>query len=134
MVRRKGVSGFTRVSWDQALDLVAAQIRYTDPRRISFYLTSRGITNEVSYLAQKVARFLGTNSVDNSSRACHAPSTTGVKDTLGVASSTCSYTDWLGTDLLITDWSQVRTLPGPPNCYTHCRRRSSPFGISSKLW
>ena len=101
MVRRKGESGFRRVSWVQALELIAARIRSTDPRRISFYLTSRGITNEVYYVAQKVARFLGTNNIDNSSRVCHAPSTTALKDTLGVAASTCSYADWMGTELLI---------------------------------
>ena len=59
------------------------------------------------YVAQKVARFLGTNNVDNSSRVCHAPSTTALKDTLGVGASTCSYTDWLGTDLLIFVGSDV---------------------------
>ena len=107
MVRRKGEPGFTRASWDQALDLVAAGIRDTDPHRVSFYLTSRGITNEVYYVAQKVARFLGTNNVDNASRVCHAPSTTALKETLGVAASTCSYTDWLGTDLLIFVGSDV---------------------------
>ena len=107
MLRRRGDPGFTRVSWDEALGLVAARIQATDPRRISFYLTSRGITNEVYYVAQKVARFLGTNNVDNSSRVCHAPSTTGLKETLGVAASTCSYTDWLGTDLLIFVGSDV---------------------------
>ena len=107
MVHRRGEPGFNRVTWDQALDLVAGRIRDTDPRRISFYLTSRGITNEAYYVAQKVARFLGTNNVDNSSRVCHAPSTTGLKETLGVAASTCSYTDWLGTDLLIFVGSDV---------------------------
>ncbi len=107
MVRKRGEPGFSRVTWDQALGLIAQRIRATDPRRLSFYLTSRGITNEVYYVAQKVARFLGTNNVDNSSRVCHAPSTTGLKDTLGVAASTCSYTDWLGTDLLIFVGSDV---------------------------
>ncbi len=107
MVRRKGDPSFTRVDWDQALDLVAKGVRATDPRRIAFYLTSRGITNEVYYVAQKVARFLGTNNVDNSSRVCHAPSTTALKNTLGVAASTCSYSDWIGTDLLIFVGSNV---------------------------
>ena len=107
MLRRRGDPGFTRVSWNEALGLVAARIQATDPRRISFYLTSRGTTNEVYYVAQKVTRFLGTNNVDNSSRVCHASSTTGLKETLGVAASTCSYTDWLGTDLLIFVGSDV---------------------------
>ena len=107
MVRRRGEPGFRRVPWDEALALLADRIRETDPHRIAFYLTSRGITNEVYYVAQKVARFLGTNNVDNSSRICHAPSTVALKDTLGVAASTCSYTDWIGTDLLILIGSDV---------------------------
>ena len=107
LVRRKGDRGFRRVAWDEALDLVASVFRRTDPRRMAFYLTSRGITNEVYYVAQKVARFLGTNNVDNSSRVCHAPSTTALKQTLGVAASTCSYTDWIGTDLLVLIGSDV---------------------------
>ena len=65
------------------------------------------ITNEVYYVAQKAARFLGTNNVDNSSRICHAPSTKALQDTLGVGASTCSYTDWIGTDLLILIGSDV---------------------------
>jgi molybdopterin-dependent oxidoreductase alpha subunit len=107
MVRRRGEPGFKLVSWDQALNLLAERFRATDPHRFAFYLTSRGITNEVYYVAQKVARFLGSNNVDNSSRVCHAPSTTALKDTLGVAASTCSYTDWIGADLLVLIGSHV---------------------------
>lgn len=101
MMRRRGEPGFRRVSWDQALGEIAQRIRATRPERLAFYLTSRGITNEVYYVAQKVARFLGTNHVDNSARLCHAPSTVVLKDMLGVGASTCSYADWIGTDLLV---------------------------------
>jgi molybdopterin-dependent oxidoreductase alpha subunit len=65
------------------------------------------MTNESYYVASKVARFLGTNHVDNSSRPCHSPSTTGLKDTLGVAASTCSYSDWIGSDLIVFFGSDV---------------------------
>ncbi len=101
MARRRGERGFTRVTWDEALHLVAPRLAQTDPHRMAFYLTSRGLTNESYYVAQKVARFLGTNNVDNSSRICHAPSTVALKQSLGVAASTCSYTDWIGSDLLV---------------------------------
>ncbi len=107
MVRGAEERGFRRVTWDEALDLVAQRFRATDPERVSFYVTSRGITNEVYYVAQKVARFLGTNNVDNSSRLCHAPSTTGLKQTLGVAATTCSYKDWIGSDLIVFFGSDV---------------------------
>jgi len=100
-IRRKGEYGFRRLSWEEAYRIIAERIRQTDPQRLAFYLTSRGLTNEVYYAAQKVARFLGTNNVDNSARICHAPSTVALKQMLGVAASTCSYQDWLGTDLLV---------------------------------
>src|SRR5436190_11776086 len=51
MLRRGGEPGFTRVSWDEALDLVAGAIRRAGPKRIGFYLTARGLTNEVYYVA-----------------------------------------------------------------------------------
>ena len=101
MVRRRGERGFTRVTWDEAADLIAAHVTKTDPHRLAFYLTSRGLTNETYYVAQKAARFLGTSNIDNSSRICHAPSTVALKQALGVAASTCSYKDWIGTDLLV---------------------------------
>src|SRR5262249_48430834 len=71
MVRKQGEPTFTRVSWDEALNLIAGRIRESPPERLAFYLTSRGLTNEVYYVAQKVARFLGTNHVDNAARVCH---------------------------------------------------------------
>ncbi|MEW6129729.1 MAG: FdhF/YdeP family oxidoreductase [Acidobacteriota bacterium] len=101
MIRRRGDAGFTRISWDEATNTIASRIQTTDPRRFAMYLTSRGLTNETYYAAQKVARFLGSNNVDNSSRICHAPSTVALKKSVGVGASTCSYKDWLGTDLLI---------------------------------
>jgi molybdopterin-dependent oxidoreductase alpha subunit len=101
MVREKGATGFRRLSWEEAYERLAGKLRGIDPRRLAFFLTSRGITNEVYYMAQKVARFLGTNNVDNAARLCHAPSTAAMKASLGVAATTCSYKDWYGADLII---------------------------------
>ena len=101
MIRRKGEPGFTRASWDDVIEAIAERFAQSDPHRVAFYLTSRGLTNETYYVAQKAARFLGTNNIDNSSRICHAPSTVALKQTLGVSASTCSYKDWIGTDLLV---------------------------------
>jgi molybdopterin-dependent oxidoreductase alpha subunit len=101
MIRRAGESRFSQVGWGEAIECVAQRIESMDPKRLGFYMTSRGLTNEAYYATQKVARFLGTNNIDNSSRICHAPSTVALKQALGVAASTCSYTDWIGTDLLV---------------------------------
>jgi len=101
LVRRRGDKGFRRISWDEATTLVADRLRLTDPRRIAWYLTSRGLTNEAYYAHQKVARFIGTNHIDTSARICHAPSTAALNETVGCAATTCSYSDWIGTDLLV---------------------------------
>ena len=101
MHRRRGESGFRRVTWDEALALAAARIRESAPDRIGFYLTARGLTNEAYYAAQKVARFLGTNNIDNAARVCHAPSTGALREAIGVAATTCSYRDVLESDLVV---------------------------------
>ncbi|HEV8230725.1 MAG TPA: FdhF/YdeP family oxidoreductase [Thermoanaerobaculia bacterium] len=107
MVRRRGEPGFRAMSWEEALDLAAERIRAAAPDRIAFYLTSRGLPNETYYAAQKAARFLGTNHVDNSARLCHAASTVAMKDMLGHGASTTSYRDWLHSDLIVFFGSNV---------------------------
>ena len=101
MIRRHGEKGFRPISWDEALDVAARGLRETDPQRLAWYVTSRGLTNETYYAHQKVARFFGTNHVDTSARICHAPSTAALSATVGCAATTCSYSDWIGADLLI---------------------------------
>src|SRR3954469_9925137 len=101
MLRERGAPGFRRITWSEAYERIARRIRGADPRRLAFYLTSRGLTNEVYYVAQKVARFLGTNNVDNAARVCHSPSGATMKQSIGVAATTCSYRDWYGTDLVV---------------------------------
>jgi molybdopterin-dependent oxidoreductase alpha subunit len=107
MVRRRGEAGFRRVGWDDALELVAQRIRATSPDRLGFYLTSRGMPNEAYYAAQKAVRAMGTNSIDNAARVCHSPSTFGLKEALGVGATTCSYSDWIGSDLVVFVGSNV---------------------------
>ncbi|MDR7522786.1 MAG: FdhF/YdeP family oxidoreductase [Armatimonadota bacterium] len=112
LVRRRGEAGFRRLTWDEALDLIAGRIRDAlarpeGPQRIGFYLTSRGMANEAYYAAQKAVRAIGTNSIDNAARVCHAPSTYALKQALGVAASTCSYVDWIGSDLVVFIGSNV---------------------------
>jgi molybdopterin-dependent oxidoreductase alpha subunit len=101
MLRRRGEKGFRVVSWEEAYAAAAEKIRAARPERFAVYLTSRGILNEHYYAAQKAARAMGTNHVDNSARLCHAASTVAMKRALGYGATTCSYTDWIGADLIV---------------------------------
>lgn len=101
LIRRQGDKGFRVVSWKEAYAAAAEKIRAAPPERFAVYLTSRGIMNEHYYAAQKAARAMRTNHVDNSARLCHAASTSGMKKTLGYGATTCSYSDWIGADLIV---------------------------------
>jgi molybdopterin-dependent oxidoreductase alpha subunit len=102
MRRRRGDPGFHQVSWDEALDALADQLQTSAPaNRAALYLTSRGITNETYYVAGKAARSMGMASIDSAARVCHAPSTLGLKATVGVAATTCSYQDVIDSDLIV---------------------------------
>ena len=107
MVRRRGDAGFRRIAWDDAFNEIVGKIRNSKPDRLYFYLTSRGTPNETYYAAQKAVRALGTNNIDNAARICHSPSTFALKSALGVAATTCSYTDLIGTDLVVFFGSNV---------------------------
>jgi len=47
MLRKKGDKGFQRISWKEAYERIAGRIRKTEPKRLAFFVTSRGVTNEV---------------------------------------------------------------------------------------
>jgi molybdopterin-dependent oxidoreductase alpha subunit len=101
MRRRRGATGFRRVSWDEALSVLAAGLRATTPDRVALYLTSRGITNETYYVAAKAGRSLGIANIDSAARVCHAPSTVGLRQTVGVAATTCSFQDVIEAPLVV---------------------------------
>jgi formate dehydrogenase major subunit len=89
---------FRPASWDEALSLVArklSELKATSgPDSIAFISSSK-CTNEESYLMQKLARaVIGTNNVDNCSRYCQAPATTGLFRTVGYGGTQAPSATW----------------------------------------
>ena len=124
MLREAGAPAFRRVSWDEAERRAADRLRAAPPDRVALFTTSRGLTNETYYVAQKLARALGTNNVDNDARLCHAASTTAMKASLGVAAATCSLKDWIGTDLLVIWGSDLANNQPVAAKYMHYAKRA----------
>ncbi len=95
LIRENGE--FRKATWDEALDLIAR--RFTEikkqhgPDALAFISSSK-CTNEESYLMQKLARaVIGTNNMDNCSRYCQAPATTGLFRTVGYGGDSGSIRD-----------------------------------------
>ena len=93
---REGDS-FREATWDEALDLVArrfAEIKKESGPDALAFISSSKCTNEESYLMQKLARaVIGTNNMDNCSRYCQAPATTGLFRTVGFGGDSGSISD-----------------------------------------
>lgn len=103
--------GFREVSWDEALDYVAAGLKAiqaeSGPDSIAAMSSSRS-TNEENYLLQKFMRaVIGTNNVDNCARVCHAPSATGLAASLGGSAASNSLEGIEQTDCLMVVGANV---------------------------
>jgi molybdopterin-dependent oxidoreductase alpha subunit len=124
MIRRKGEPGFSRVSWQEALDVVCKSIHNVAPHEMGFFATSRGLTNEVYYVFQKLARVLGTNNVDLCSRLCDTASVSGLKLTLGIGAATGSLSDLIGTDLVVIFGSDLANNQPVTTKYMHYAKKA----------
>jgi len=92
LVKKNGE--FKEVSWDEALDLVAKKLTAMKgkygPDSLGVWGSAR-CTNELNYLAQKLARaVLGTNNVDHCARTCHSPTVAGLVRSFGSGAMTNS--------------------------------------------
>jgi formate dehydrogenase major subunit len=96
---------FRPTSWSKALSLVArklSELKATSGPDFIGFISSFKCTNEESYLMQKLARaVIGTNNVDNCSRYCQGPATTGLFRTVGYGGDSGSISDMEKADLVI---------------------------------
>ncbi len=101
---REGNS-FRQASWDEALSLVArrfSEIKAATGSDSLAFISSSKCTNEESYLMQKLARaVIGTNNMDNCSRYCQAPATTGLFRTVGYGGDSGSISDIEKAELVV---------------------------------
>ncbi|MGA7270860.1 MAG: molybdopterin-dependent oxidoreductase, partial [Acidimicrobiia bacterium] len=96
--------GFRRISWDDALDRTASEIRRIQERYgpDSFaVLSGVSITNEKSYLMGKFARLgIGTANLDYNGRLCMVSAGAAGKKALGVDRAANPWSDIPLTDLV----------------------------------
>lgn len=123
MILRRGDKGFRRLTWEQAMQIIAEEAKAIPVDRMAFFATSRGLTNEAYYTFQKLPRMLGTNNVDLCARLCHSASVYGLKQTLGIGAPTCSLSDFIGTELLILFGTDLPNNQPVSTKYMHYARK-----------
>jgi anaerobic selenocysteine-containing dehydrogenase len=93
MVKRPGSDHYEPISWDDALDLLAAELRGLDSPDEALFYTSGRLSNEAAFLPQLFARGFGTNNLPDCSNMCHESSGFGLQETLGVGKGSMSLDD-----------------------------------------
>ena len=101
MVLDEGATHYRPISWDDALRLVADELRALDDPDEAVFYTSGRTSNEAAFLYQLLVRGIGTNNLPDCSNMCHESSGSALNQTIGIGKGTVSIDDIHSADLLI---------------------------------
>ncbi|MFF2503069.1 FdhF/YdeP family oxidoreductase [Streptomyces sp. NPDC058067] len=100
MVKRPGATHYEPIDWDEALGLLADELKaLASPDEALFYVSGR-LSNEAAFLLQLFARAYGTNNLPDCSNMCHESSGSALNETLGTGKGTVSLDDIHSADLV----------------------------------
>ncbi|MEU1198112.1 FdhF/YdeP family oxidoreductase [Streptomyces sp. NPDC005813] len=100
MVKRPGAHCYEPIGWDEALDLLAGELRRLDSPDEALFYTSGRLNNEAAFLLQLFARAYGTNNLPDCSNLCHESSGCALNETLGIGKGSVSLDDIHHSDLI----------------------------------
>ncbi|GAA3090933.1 FdhF/YdeP family oxidoreductase [Streptomyces rectiviolaceus] len=100
MVKRPGATHYEPIGWDEALALVAEELRALDSPDEALFYTSGRLNNEAAFLLQLFVRAFGTNNLPDCSNMCHESSGCALQETLGTGKGSVSLDDIHHADLI----------------------------------
>ncbi|KYF56496.1 hypothetical protein BE04_29730, partial [Sorangium cellulosum] len=100
MLLDEGASHYRPVSWEEALELVAASLRALGSPDEAVFYTSGRTSNEAAFLYQLFVREYGTNNLPDCSNMCHESSGVGLREAIGVGKATVSLHDFERADAI----------------------------------
>ena len=100
MVKRPGADRYEPIGWDEAIGLLAAELRALDSPDDALFYTSGRVSNEAAFLLQLFARAYGTNNLPDCSNMCHESSGSALQETLGTGKGNVGLDDIHDADLV----------------------------------
>jgi molybdopterin-dependent oxidoreductase alpha subunit len=100
MLKRQGSDHYEPVTWQEAFDLLGAELRgLATPGEAVFYTSGR-TSNEAAFAYQLFVRAFGTNNLPDCSNMCHESSGSALTETLGVGKGSVLLEDLYQADLI----------------------------------
>ncbi len=94
MVLRPRATHYEEITWDEAFELIAAELNsLAHPDEAVFYTSGR-TSNEAAFLYQLFVRQFGTNNLPDCSNMCHESSGSALGETIGVGKGTVTLEDF----------------------------------------
>ncbi|MEP6920103.1 MAG: FdhF/YdeP family oxidoreductase [bacterium] len=94
MVLRSGATHYELISWDDAFELLAAELNsLSTPDQAVFYTSGRA-SNEAAFLYQLFVRQFGTNNLPDCSNMCHESSGWALGEAIGAGKGTVGLEDF----------------------------------------
>ncbi|MGQ4420754.1 molybdopterin-dependent oxidoreductase, partial [Streptomyces sp. SAS_269] len=100
MIKRPGSDRYEPIGWNDALGVLAQELRGLDSPDEAVFYTSGRASNEAAFVFQLFARAYGTNNLPDCSNMCHESSGFALNETLGVGKGTVSLDDLHHADLI----------------------------------
>ncbi len=94
MVLRRGATHYEPISWDDAFNLIGAELNALQSPDEALFYTSGRTSNEAAFLYQLFVRQFGTNNLPDCSNMCHESSGTALSETIGMGKGTVSLDDF----------------------------------------
>ncbi|XZE44736.1 FdhF/YdeP family oxidoreductase [Pirellulaceae bacterium SH467] len=129
----QGSESYRTITWNEALDRIAAQLKKLTPDETFWYFSGRS-SNEAGFLLQLLARLYGTNNVNNCSYYCHQASGVGLQSTLGTGTATLVLDDLDECDtVFIIGGNPPSNHPRLMTTLMHLRRRGGKIIVINPL-
>ncbi len=94
MVKRSGATHYEAISWDDAFELLARELKaLPSPDAAAFYTSGR-TSNEAAFLYQLFVRQFGTNNLPDCSNMCHESSGAALNETIGIGKGCVTLEDF----------------------------------------
>ncbi len=101
LVLRSDSLFYEPISWPEAYELIAHELRQLGSPNEAIFYTSGRSSNEAAFLYGIFARAFGTNNMPDCSNMCHESSGVALGETLGIGKGSVTLEDFYGAEVII---------------------------------
>ncbi|GAB4002726.1 FdhF/YdeP family oxidoreductase [Spirosoma daeguense] len=101
MILRSGSANYESISWNDAFQLIAKELKALKSPDEAIFYTSGRTSNEAAFLYQLFVRMFGTNNMPDCSNMCHESTSVALAESIGLGKASVTYDDYEKADVIM---------------------------------